>query len=198
MNQAITGFHQDEEGDWVAELSCGHNQHVRHNPPFMQRPWVVSAAGREERLGTPLSCPPCDRAEPPEVIRRVRSSPEWDEHSLPPGLRRAHQLATGTWGKLIVREGVLRFSMSGPPPLSVDLGPGSPAQPIPPGMHHEVEPVGHVRFLIDFFTVDRDAAAASSRVAGGDPACWAGLLCPECGAVLTEDPHRNGCSLARL
>jgi hypothetical protein len=30
----IVGFHQDEHQDWVAELSCGHNQHVRHRPPF--------------------------------------------------------------------------------------------------------------------------------------------------------------------
>lgn len=30
--QPIVGFHQDEEGDWVASLACGHNQHVRHNP----------------------------------------------------------------------------------------------------------------------------------------------------------------------
>jgi hypothetical protein len=28
---------------------------------------------------------------------------------------------------------------------------------------------------------------------GGDPACWAQLLCPECGAVLDGGPHREGC-----
>ncbi|MFT4728722.1 MAG: hypothetical protein ACI9UN_003235 [Granulosicoccus sp.] len=32
MLQKITGFHQDDKADWVAELSCGHGQHVRHNP----------------------------------------------------------------------------------------------------------------------------------------------------------------------
>jgi hypothetical protein len=26
----------------------------------------------------------------------------------------------------------------------------------------------------------------------GDPACWAGLLCPDCGAVLSEG-HQPGC-----
>ncbi|HEX6394673.1 MAG TPA: DUF3565 domain-containing protein [Acidimicrobiales bacterium] len=65
MERAITGFHQDDARDWVAELSCGHNQHVRHKPPFQLRPWVVEASGREERLGSPLECPLCDRGEPP-------------------------------------------------------------------------------------------------------------------------------------
>jgi hypothetical protein len=34
MKQKIVGFHQDEHADWVAELQCGHTQHVRHHPPW--------------------------------------------------------------------------------------------------------------------------------------------------------------------
>lgn len=30
VRRRIVGFHQDEGGDWVAELSCMHRQHVRH------------------------------------------------------------------------------------------------------------------------------------------------------------------------
>jgi hypothetical protein len=29
----IVDFHLDENLDWVAELECGHQQHVRHNDP---------------------------------------------------------------------------------------------------------------------------------------------------------------------
>jgi len=32
----IVDFHLDENLDWVAELECGHQQHVRHNPPWTQ------------------------------------------------------------------------------------------------------------------------------------------------------------------
>ena len=60
MNQPIIGFHQDEEGDWVADLACGHGQHVRHNPPWSVRPWVTSQESRNERLGEPLNCKRCE------------------------------------------------------------------------------------------------------------------------------------------
>jgi hypothetical protein len=61
MKQAITGFNQDVYGDWVAELACGHAQHVRHNPPWQSRPWVVTKAGRQKMLGVVLGCVLCDR-----------------------------------------------------------------------------------------------------------------------------------------
>ncbi len=60
MKQAITGFIQDEEGHWVALLGCGHRQHVRHEPPFLNRPWVTTEEGRRSRIGRELECARCD------------------------------------------------------------------------------------------------------------------------------------------
>lgn len=57
--QPIVGLHRDGEGDWVAELACGHAQHVRHRPPWFQRPWVVTATGRRRMLGRTLPCRDC-------------------------------------------------------------------------------------------------------------------------------------------
>ena len=65
MNRAIRAFHQDEVGDWVATLSCGHRQHVRHRPPFQLRPWVLDEAGRASRLGMAIDCRLCAQGEPP-------------------------------------------------------------------------------------------------------------------------------------
>ncbi len=64
MDQPIAGFHQDSELDWVAELRCGHNQHVRHNPPWTNRPWVMTEAGRQRVLGQTLPCRKCDQGAP--------------------------------------------------------------------------------------------------------------------------------------
>ena len=58
----ITGFHQDDEGHWVAELACGHQQHVRHNPPWTVRTWVTTLEGRNAALGQTLECRLCDQA----------------------------------------------------------------------------------------------------------------------------------------
>ena len=65
--QPITGFHQDEAGDWVAELVCGHYQHVRHQPPWINRPWVMTVQGRQEKLGRSLNCRKCAEGAPPDT-----------------------------------------------------------------------------------------------------------------------------------
>lgn len=62
MDRRITGFRQDDERHWVAELECGHGQHVRHDPPWQVREWVLAEATRREHLGTILNCVLCDSA----------------------------------------------------------------------------------------------------------------------------------------
>lgn len=64
MDRRIVGFHQDDEHHWVAELECGHNQHVRHNPPWTNRAWVVTTEGRLKALGQILGCRKCDSGAP--------------------------------------------------------------------------------------------------------------------------------------
>jgi len=60
MLQKIIDFHLDEENHWVADLACGHTQHVRHDPPWQNRAWVTTEKGREEYIDTELKCKKCD------------------------------------------------------------------------------------------------------------------------------------------
>jgi hypothetical protein len=60
MKQKITGFHQDEFQHWVADLECGHTQHVRHDPPWQNRAWVETEQGRMQKTGFELDCVDCD------------------------------------------------------------------------------------------------------------------------------------------
>ncbi len=148
MNRAILAFHQDDGGDWVAELSCLHAQHVRHASPFRVAPWVLDDAHRAARVGSPLDCPLCDRTELPDGLRVVRSTELWDEHTVPAALRRAHRLSPGVWGRLQVQHGRLRFWAQTEPPLELIVGPEQP-QGIPPEVEHHVERLAEVRFLVE-------------------------------------------------
>ncbi|MDZ5604807.1 DUF3565 domain-containing protein [Pseudomonas sp. RP23018S] len=55
----ISGFHRDEAGHWVVELSCGHTQHLRHQPPWQSRPWVLDPTARQQRIGEAFPCGWC-------------------------------------------------------------------------------------------------------------------------------------------
>jgi len=60
MQRRIVGFHQDDEGHWVADLECGHTQHIRHDPPWQVREWVLTAEGRAGFVGYELECRKCE------------------------------------------------------------------------------------------------------------------------------------------
>lgn len=75
----IVGFDRDEEGHWVALLSCGHRQHVRHDPPLVEREWVLTEAGRAGRLGVVLRCVRCERGEPVGPVSPISSADSLDD-----------------------------------------------------------------------------------------------------------------------
>ncbi|MDG1875714.1 MAG: DUF3565 domain-containing protein [Mariniblastus sp.] len=64
MRQAISGYHQNSEEHWVAELSCGHFQNVRHDPPLSTRKWTQTQQGRDLMMGFELNCEKCDDGAP--------------------------------------------------------------------------------------------------------------------------------------
>ena len=109
MQRPIIAFQRDAHGDWTAALSCGHRQHVRHDPPFVRRPWVTTEAGRVSRLGVPLDCLRCDRFEVPEDMVPTSHTPEFTERTVPDGLKANHATAPGVWARIIVTTGRLRY-----------------------------------------------------------------------------------------
>ena len=112
MNRPITGFRLDDHGDWTALLNCSHAQHVRHTPPFMHRPWVTTASGRDSRLGEALHCVRCDRFELPEHVVAYQHT----------SLRTKHVTAAGVWARITVTEGTLRYCVDALG-IEIDLAP---------------------------------------------------------------------------
>lgn len=133
----------------MAELDCGHNQHVRHRPPFENRPWTTTEAGRQAKLGQHLACPNCDRFELPDGFRAYKRTPEFDASSIPDGLRKAHSTKPGVWATVHVLEGQLRYIVHPPLAREFVLEPGTTGIIVPEVLHH-IEPLGPVRFYVEF------------------------------------------------
>ena len=149
MDRPIVGFEPDAEGDWVAYLSCGHRQHVRHEPPFLNREWVVSEEGRNSRIGASLPCLQCDRMEMPADFIAYSRTPIFTAETVPKELTRDHTTKAGIWARIVVLEGRLRYHVA----LlenALELGENDSATVVPE-VPHSVEPLGAVRFYVEFF-----------------------------------------------
>jgi tellurite resistance-related uncharacterized protein len=146
--RSIVGFHLDEEGDWVAELDCYHNQHVRHRPPFQDRAWVMDDASRQARIGEPLECPLCDRAELPDGLVQQRQLGPWEEGGVPDALQRSHRTPDGMWGLLCILDGHLGFQFDEGEVIRLPAG---ARQAIPPGRTHRVILDGPVRLELQLW-----------------------------------------------
>ena len=149
MDRKILGLHKDGEGDWVAELECFHDQHVRHNSPFFNRSWTTTDKGRESMLGQPIECGRCLQLEWPEGLESLRCTPRFDENSIPRGLQKDHSTKAGVWGLIHVVSGQLRYVCQTPVEREMLLDADSRGI-IPPGLLHDVEAQGDVCFYVDF------------------------------------------------
>lgn len=89
----------------------------------------------------------------PDGSRLVRSTPTFDERTAPAGLRAAHRIAEGVWGRLVVTSGHLDFVFEEPEPSRRTLSDGD-VQVIPPGRVHHVELTAPVEFHVEFHRAD--------------------------------------------
>ncbi len=154
MERKITGYHLDEHNDWVAELDCYHGQHVRHQPPFINRPWTETQAGRDSQLGTTLNCVRCDALEFPDNVIAYKKTAEFTEKTIPKGFQKDHSTKNGTWGLLHVLEGSLIYTVNYPSITQYEVTQGNQAV-IAPCLLHSVEPQGKVRFYVEFYTAKK-------------------------------------------
>ena len=79
----------------------------------------------------------------------ARTTPVFDQDSVPAGLLKAHRVATGVWGLAVVETGTLDFTFEDEGSTSTH-GPGESVV-IPPDRLHHVAPVGEVTFRVEFY-----------------------------------------------
>ncbi len=85
----------------------------------------------------------------PAGLAPYKRTPEFNEVSLPAGLRRAHSTKAGVWAALHVLSGRLVFcDEETGRRIPLDAGVHRLIRPEAP---HHVEPVGAVRFFVEFY-----------------------------------------------
>jgi tellurite resistance-related uncharacterized protein len=88
----------------------------------------------------------------PADVQPYARTAVFTEATVPAGLLRRHTTKAGAWGLIRVLEGRLAYRISDPRRpasetiLSPDRGPGV----VEPTILHEVEPLGPVRFYVEF------------------------------------------------
>ncbi len=86
----------------------------------------------------------------PPGLDHVRTTDVFDEHTAPAGLRRAHRVADGVWGRLVVYTGALSFRFEDEPDQVRVVSTGD-AMVIPPArLHHVTFDQGPVTFAVEF------------------------------------------------
>ena len=183
MRRVMVGFHQDEDGDWVADCRpstpsmSGIGRRSRSGPGWWR------SSGRAAQVGSELDCPP---VRPGRVARGAPGGPHGRplrrRHGARAALRRQHRVAERTWGRLRVDEGSVLFSLAGDPPLNLQVAAGG-EQPMPPGMDHALTVDGPVRWW----------SSSSSSEPAGQTGSGVEQDPTQLGRrVDTEAPHRLG------
>lgn len=153
MKRPITGYGIDEQGDWFATLDCGHRQHVRHEPPFINRPWVTTEEGRNSFLGHKLNCVRCDRFEFPDtnVLILERKTPEYNCRNVPVVLITSDQTERGRWVRVVSVCGQTRCAID-TANMNFQLNPEMPCA-IPPETTYRLELDQESSFYLEIYRI---------------------------------------------
>jgi tellurite resistance-related uncharacterized protein len=86
----------------------------------------------------------------PKNVTAYKKTPDFDELSIPKGLLNAHQTKEGVWGKIVILEGQLQYTINGPT-IEVVLLTEDSYGVVEPEIFHDVKPLGKVRFYVEFY-----------------------------------------------
>lgn len=86
----------------------------------------------------------------PTGYERTRTTPIFDNRSVPAGLLDAHRVADGVWGRLVVHTGEVVFIFDDEPDTPIRVRGGGHVD-IPPARPHHLELDEHATFAVEFY-----------------------------------------------
>lgn len=85
----------------------------------------------------------------PTDVTPYKKTPEFTETSVPAGLLKDHQTKEGVWGKIVILEGALEYTIIEPELEVIELSESRYGVVEPTVLHH-IKPLGPVRFYVEF------------------------------------------------
>ncbi|MCT0219144.1 DUF1971 domain-containing protein [Synechococcus sp. CS-1329] len=86
----------------------------------------------------------------PAQLNAYQRTPEFTELTTPSGLLHGHSTKESVWGRIVVLEGRLQYTIDEPEREVVVLDPDVVGV-VEPAMLHSVRPLGAVRFYVEFY-----------------------------------------------
>ena len=85
----------------------------------------------------------------PNDVTPYKRTPEFNEETVPEGLLSEHSTKASVWGKIVVLEGLLEYTINEPEPEIIVLDMHTHGI-VEPTVLHQVKPLGKVRFYVEF------------------------------------------------
>ena len=85
----------------------------------------------------------------PANVQPYKKTPIFSEETVPAGLLNEHQTKAGVWGKVVILEGCLQYTIVEPEEI-VTLD-SSQFGVVEPTVLHHVKPLGLVKFYVEFY-----------------------------------------------
>lgn len=88
----------------------------------------------------------------PSHVVAYQQTPKFTRETIPDALRNQHTTKAGSWAKIWVMSGQLRYRIFTDPPEERILTPEMSGI-VEPQVPHQVEPLGEVEFYVEFYRV---------------------------------------------
>lgn len=98
-----------------------------------------------------------NRPQLPDGLEHVRTTDVFDDATVPAGLLRAHRVADGVWGNLVVHTGTVTFVFDDESDHPITARAGDRVA-IPPARQHHLELHGPATFAVEFHRAPSRAA----------------------------------------
>ena len=91
----------------------------------------------------------------PLDVVAYKHTPVFTQENIPTALMKQHTTKSGSWGKIWVKSGQLKYQILLDPPEEYRLTPELPGI-VEPQVPHQITPLGPVEFYVEFYCAETE------------------------------------------